>query len=185
MQMRQIVMIWTHHFEYYLQTIFGFDMPEGRLLLFLQEMEPSTATELCAIALMRKVQVSRSLSKLRDLGFVTMSPNPHDQRSEFVQRTAKGIQCCEQMHRCRVKWGEILEQELTPAECKALDSALQKLQASAESLEPVIVADVAAMKKRPPKPAVGTVRSKVAAKDSTAKKPADRRRTAPRRLHLR
>jgi DNA-binding MarR family transcriptional regulator len=191
-QLRHIVMIWTHHVEHFMQALFDFEMPEGRLLWLLAQAGPATATQLCGLAYMRKFQVSRSLAKLRELGYVTMVQNPDDQRSEIVQLTDSGVACNQLLLRYSLKWADLLEQQLTPSESKALESALAKMQANAEHLGPVVEADLAAVKKATAQKAnacVGKGKSSpqvAPAAVPTAKvAPARRRTTTPRRLHLR
>jgi DNA-binding MarR family transcriptional regulator len=188
-QLRHIVMVWTHHVEQFMGALFGMEMPEGRLLWLLAKEGPTTATQLCGLAYMRKFQVSRSLAKMRGLGLVSMTPHPNDLRSEIIQLTDLGVRTSQTLLTHSLKWADLLEQNLSTAEHQALDSALTKMLNNAEHLGPVVEADLALARSTAKKGSKGKPAAKPAASSApvaqTPERPLAKRVTTPRRLHLR
>jgi DNA-binding MarR family transcriptional regulator len=141
-RMRRFTMTWTRHVERFTRSVYGFEMPESRLVWLLGRSELITAKELCAPALMEKSQVSRSIAKLRALGLVEAQPNPTDLRSEYLQLTRSGRACFERMLSLSLKWADWVEADLTPEEQQVLEAVLAKLQLRVEQLGEVVESDV-------------------------------------------
>ena len=142
--LRRYVMTWTHHVERYTRAVWGFEMPESRLIWHLGLLGPTTASQLVKPALMGKFQVSRSLDRLRRLGLISSSPHPQDQRSELIALTDEGLACARTLTALSNKWADATEAGLSPRQHQQLMVLVEKLQAGAERLGAQVDADLSA-----------------------------------------
>ncbi len=122
-----------------LALIYGarFDLSrhEWRALAVLAQEAPLTAVAIAERTSMDKVQVSRATAKLIAAGRVTRETDPHDRRRAPLRPTSKG----RAIYRRIVPLVKARERELTsaltPAEARALDRIIDKLQRRALDLQ--------------------------------------------------
>ena len=112
----------------------GLSLTEVRVLGILHELSPTTVKHIADVMRLKRPQVSRALSLLRDEELVEAWENPTDGRSTNYEITKKGrrrvievLDLASFFHHDRLN-------RLTVQERAALDSALEKLLAAA--LEP-------------------------------------------------
>ena len=188
-RLRRIVMTWTLHVERFTTAVYGFEMPESRLVWLLHSLGPRTASQLVEPALMRKFQISRSIARLRELGVVSTVQHPDDLRSEIIELTAQGRACAKQLTALSVKWANAMEQGLSEREHTLLNTLLTKLDAGVNALAPLVDADLAAAQRSNGRAlkAKAQPAARPAAKTAKTAEPAPRkaRKQAPHRLHIR
>jgi DNA-binding MarR family transcriptional regulator len=113
---------------------FDLSRHEWRALAVLAREAPLTAGEVAARTSMDKVQVSRAIAKLIASGRVCRATDPADRRRAPLRPTAKG----RALYRRIVPLVKAREAELTsvltPAEARALDRIVAKLQRRARDL---------------------------------------------------
>jgi DNA-binding MarR family transcriptional regulator len=122
-----------------LALIYGarFDLSrhEWRALAVLCQEAPLTAMEIAERTSMDKVQVSRAIAKLIAAGRVTRETDPNDRRRAPLRPTSEG----RAIYRGIVPLVKARERELTsaltPAETRALDRIIDKLQRRALDLQ--------------------------------------------------
>jgi DNA-binding MarR family transcriptional regulator len=116
-------------------TRFDLSRYEWRALAVLAQEAPLTAVEIAERTSMDKVQVSRAVARLIAAGRVARETDPKDRRRAPLRPTAKG----RALYRRIVPLAKARERELTnaltPAERRALDRIIEKLQRRARDLQ--------------------------------------------------
>ncbi len=114
---------------------FALSRHEWRALAVLARESPLTAVEVAERTSMDKVQVSRAIAKLIAAGRVTRETDPNDRRRAPLRPTSEG----RAIYRGIVPLVKARERELTsaltPAETRALDRIIDKLQRRALDLQ--------------------------------------------------
>jgi DNA-binding MarR family transcriptional regulator len=73
-----------------IEAKYGLPRPETLVLIFLGEVDGSTATEICEHSGHLKTNISRAVSALEAKGLIRRLPSADDQRRQLLYLTAKG-----------------------------------------------------------------------------------------------
>lgn len=115
---------------------FGVTIPEWRIMAVLGEGPPCSTQEVIRRTRMDRVKVSRAAIRLEDKGLIARAPRPGDGRAYTLKLSRRGLA----VYRRIVPMAHALQAELVRAlgadEVRALDAALDKLQACADRLDP-------------------------------------------------
>jgi len=108
---------------------YGIGVPEWRVLAHLGQYAPITARDIGARSRMHKTKVSRAVGELERLGFVRRMESDTDRREALLSLTAKGRAAYDDLAPRAVDFARQLLDDLTTAEQRALDSAIDRLLA--------------------------------------------------------
>jgi len=114
----------------------GLSVADWRIMAILG-MDPDhalTHTELCARTRMDKVQVSRAVKRLLDLGHVDRTVDPADRRRVYVTLTRSGRAVYDDVAPATLAWERALLDRLTEAEVRNLDTMITRLQTIADDM---------------------------------------------------
>lgn len=103
---------------------FGLHRTDWRVLAHLGEFGEMSAREICDRASEHKTRVSRSVSRLVDLGYVTRQPSPADRRLEDLSLTLRGESVYRELTRLAKKQNDQLARSLGAENAKALKTTL-------------------------------------------------------------
>lgn len=106
---------------------YGLGVPEWRVLAHLGQYAPITAKAIGTHSRMHKTKVSRAVAELEQLGFVTRAGSDRDRREELLSLTAKGRAAYDDLAPKAAEFGRHLLDDLSPAERKALEGAVDQL----------------------------------------------------------
>ena len=118
------------------QALFGLRIPEWRLIAVIAESDGLTQQALGAATRMDKVTVSRAAIALVDRGLVERRPNPDDQRSHLLSLTAAGQTLYESVAPKALELEAQVFAGFSAAELATFKAMLERLEASAASLDP-------------------------------------------------
>jgi len=118
------------------QALFGLRIPEWRLIAVIAESDGLTQQALGAATRMDKVTVSRAAIALVDRGLVERRPNPDDQRSHLLSLTAAGQTLYESVAPKALELEAQVFAGFSTAEIATFRAMLERLEASAASLDP-------------------------------------------------
>ena len=118
------------------QSLFGLRIPEWRLIAVIAESDGLTQQALGAATRMDKVTVSRAAIALVDRGLVERRPNPDDQRSHLLSLTAAGPTLYESVAPKALELEAQVFAGFSAAELATFKAMLERLEASAASLDP-------------------------------------------------
>jgi DNA-binding MarR family transcriptional regulator len=113
---------------------FGLKITEWRIMAVLGMAQPLTQTELCNHTRMDKVQVSRAVSKLMDLGNVRRVVDEGDRRRVQLSLSPKGEKVYAEVAPLTLEWEKRLLENLSTADAEALESLITKLQTVADTI---------------------------------------------------
>ncbi|HVO03553.1 MAG TPA: MarR family transcriptional regulator [Candidatus Cybelea sp.] len=108
---------------------YGIGVPEWRVLAHLGQYAPITARDIGARSRMHKTKVSRAVGELERLGFVRRMESDTDRREALLSLTAKGRAAYDDLAPRAADFARQLLDDLTTAEQRALDSAIDRLLA--------------------------------------------------------
>jgi DNA-binding MarR family transcriptional regulator len=114
---------------------FDLTIPEWRTMAVLGGAPGLSAGEVAGRTAMDKVQVSRAVARLVEMGRVTRITDPDDGRIARLSLTAKGRAIHDEIAPLALDMERVLLGALTAGECTALDAILAKLNRQAELLE--------------------------------------------------
>ena len=114
----------------------GLAVADWRLMavLGMEPARPLTQTALCARTRMDKVQVSRAVKRLLDLGNIEREVDSADRRRAHLQLTAQGRAVYDDVAPATLAWERDLLSRLTPAEAAILDTVIARLQQVADEM---------------------------------------------------
>ncbi|MEO6217494.1 MAG: MarR family winged helix-turn-helix transcriptional regulator [Sphingomonas sp.] len=118
------------------QALFGLRIPEWRLIAVIAESDGLTQQALGAATRMDKVTVSRAAIALVDRGLVERRPNPDDQRSHLLSLTAAGQTLYESVAPKALELEAQVFAGFSASELATFKAMLERLEASAASLDP-------------------------------------------------
>ena len=118
------------------QSLFGLRIPEWRLIAVIAESDGLTQQALGAATRMDTVTVSRAAIALVDRGLVERRPNPDDQRSHLLSLTAAGQTLYESVAPKALELEAQVFAGFSAAELATFKAMLERLEASAASLDP-------------------------------------------------
>ena len=118
------------------QALFGLRIPEWRLIAVIAESDGLTQQALGAATRMDKVTVSRAAIALVDRGLVERRPNPDDQRSHLLSLTAAGQTLYESVAPKALELEAKVFAGFSATEIATFKAMLERLEASAASLDP-------------------------------------------------
>jgi len=100
-------------------------------------MEPDraqTQTELCSRTRMDKVQVSRAIKRLLNMGHVDRTVDPEDRRQAYLKLTKPGQRAYDYVMPVTLAWERAFLSRLSEAETQTLDTMLNQLQTIADEM---------------------------------------------------
>ena len=106
---------------------YGLAVPEWRVLAHLGQYAPITAKAIAGHSRMHKTKVSRAVAELERLGFVHRSDSNQDRREEPLSLTQKGKAAYDELAPKAADFARHLLDDLSAAERKALDGAIDRL----------------------------------------------------------
>lgn len=109
------------------QDRYGLGVPEWRVLAHLGQFAPIAARDIGAHSRMHKTKVSRAVAALERLGFLVRTGNDDDRRAALLSLTAKGRAAYDDLAPRAADFARHLLDDLSAAERRALDSAIDKL----------------------------------------------------------
>lgn len=117
-------------------TRYGLSVADWRIvaILGMAPDRPLTQKALCARTRMDKVQVSRAVKRLLDLGHVEREIDTADRRRAHLQLTARGRAVYDDVAPATLEWERELLSRLTPAEAAILDTVIARLQQVADEM---------------------------------------------------
>ena len=115
-------------------ALFGLSIPEWRIVAILAERDRISQFDLCAVAHMDKVTVSRAAIKLVERGLVQRAPNLDDKRSHLLSLTPDGRALYEQVVPKALAVEDALIANFSSKEVKQLMNLLARLHRSANLL---------------------------------------------------
>ncbi|MGY4396295.1 DNA-binding MarR family transcriptional regulator [Sphingomonas sp. UYAg733] len=118
------------------QSLFGLKIPEWRLIAVIAEGMGMTQQALGSATRMDKVTVSRAAIALYDRGLVQRRPNPDDQRSHLLSLTEAGKSLYDSVAPKALELEKQIFAGFSAQEITAFRALLDRLEASAETLDP-------------------------------------------------
>ena len=114
----------------------GLTVADWRLMavLGMEPDRPLTQKDLCVRTRMDKVQVSRAVKRLRDLGNIERQVDNADRRRAHLRLTARGRAVYGDVAPATLEWERELLSRLTPAEAAILDTVIARLQQVADEM---------------------------------------------------
>jgi DNA-binding MarR family transcriptional regulator len=106
---------------------FGLTVHEWRIMAALGLRQPATASAICGVTAMDKVQVSRAMAGLLRRGLVVGQPDEADARRILMRFSAEGWQTYGEIVPLAQEFGARLRDSLGTKEAEALSSLLQRL----------------------------------------------------------
>ena len=118
------------------ETRYGLSVADWRIvaILGMEPEMPLTQKALCARTRMDKVQVSRAVKRLLDLGHIEREVDSADRRRAHLRLTAQGRAVYDDVAPATLAWERDLLSRLTPAEAAILDTAIARLQQVADEM---------------------------------------------------
>ena len=113
---------------------FGLSIPEWRVMAALGRYGRLTASEICGVTAMDKVQVSRAVGRMERRKLVRRVDDATDRRRRPLSLTRTGAGVYAEIVPLALEQEARLLTALDAAEFRALDRLLQKLQAQAATL---------------------------------------------------
>lgn len=107
---------------------FNVSAPEWRTLAVLGRFGAMTANSVVERTAMDKVRVSRAVTRLLELGYITRRTDPLDRRRAILDLTASGQNVYKQIVPRALAVETELLQALDPAERAAFEAAISKLE---------------------------------------------------------
>ncbi len=107
---------------------FNVSAPEWRTLAVLGRFGAMTANNVVERTAMDKVRVSRAVTRLLELGYITRRTDPLDRRRAILELTASGNNVYRQIAPRALAVERELLQALEPEERTAFESAISKLE---------------------------------------------------------
>ncbi|WP_395015249.1 MarR family winged helix-turn-helix transcriptional regulator [Dongia sp.] len=108
---------------------YGLAVPEWRVLAHLGQYAPITAKAIVAHSRMHKTKVSRAVAELERIGFVRRGDSDEDRREEPLVLTAKGKAAYDDLAPKAAEFARHLLDDLSAAERKTLENAIDRLLA--------------------------------------------------------
>ncbi|HSX92562.1 MAG TPA: MarR family transcriptional regulator [Hydrogenophaga sp.] len=112
----------------------GLTMPAWRSLAVIARFGPLSAGELGAKTSSDPYRVVRAIDLLVKRGLITREPDPQDRRRARLELTKAGRALYEEIEQGAMANEMFLRAGLTPAEVRALDSILTRIDAQAQAL---------------------------------------------------
>lgn len=116
------------------QKEYDISVAEWRVLANLGHLEPQSAHQISAYAVLDKVQVSRAVSRLENKGWVERQNDTQDKRRNLLKLTQKGRQVFGALGKRARTFEDDVCASLSVEEYAALDRILHKLRRRAEAL---------------------------------------------------
>jgi len=114
----------------------GLTLSKAGVLGYLYRDGKTTLTELAAYLRVKPQSLTRLLADLEQRGLVLSRSNGEDRRENLLEITEAGAQLLiEDIHGQRVRLAQVIEKELTPAECELLRIAADLMDRVAEKTE--------------------------------------------------
>jgi DNA-binding MarR family transcriptional regulator len=120
---------------------YGLSVPDWRVMAVLGLAQPLTQKEVCARTRMDKVQVSRAVARLLDLGNIDRVVDDADRRRAHLRLSARGEAIYAEVAPATLEWETRLLEGFSKEERRAVDTLVAKLQAAAEALDDELSAD--------------------------------------------
>ncbi len=120
---------------------YGLSVPDWRVMAVLGLAQPLTQKEICGRTRMDKVQVSRAVARLLEMGFVSRVVDDADRRRAHLRLSARGEAIYAEVAPATLDWETRLLEGFSAAERQAVDALVTKLQAAAEALDDELAAD--------------------------------------------
>lgn len=98
-----------------------------RLLVVLLQRAPIRVTDIATALDVRKATISRHITHLESLGFITRRMDPHDRRAHFLGLTAEGFRTVTEVQRQRQDEFRRTFLQWTPTDIADLTSLLDRL----------------------------------------------------------
>ena len=116
----------------------GLAVADWRLMavMGMEPARPLTQKALCARTRMDKVQVSRAVKRLLDLGNIEREVDSADRRRAHLRLTRRGRAVYDAVAPATLEWERELLSRLTPAEAAILDTVIARLQQVADEMAP-------------------------------------------------
>ena len=120
------------------ETRYGLTVADWRLMavMGMEPAQPLTQKALCARTRMDKVQVSRAVKRLLDLGNIEREVDSADRRRAHLRLTGRGRAVYDEVAPATLEWERELLSRLTPAEAAILDTVIARLQQVADEMAP-------------------------------------------------
>ena len=118
------------------ETRHGLSVADWRLMavLGMDPERPLTQKALCSRTRMDKVQVSRAVKRLIDLGHIEREVDSADRRRAHLRLTGPGRAIYDDVAPATLEWERELLSRLTPAEAAILDTVIARLQEVADEI---------------------------------------------------
>lgn len=113
----------------------GLSVADWRVMAVLGLDQPLTQTEVRARTRMDKVQVSRAVARLLDLGFVGRVVDDADRRRAHLRLSPRGEAVYAEVAPATLDWETQLLAGFSDDERRTLDALVAKLQAAADALD--------------------------------------------------
>jgi len=113
---------------------FGLSIPEWRVMAALGRYGALTASDICGVTAMDKVQVSRAVSRMQRRKLVRSAGPAEDRRRRPLQLSRAGEAIYEEIVPLALDRERRLLSALSPGEARDLDRLLTKLQEQAKRL---------------------------------------------------
>lgn len=120
-------------FAAFLKRHSGLTLPEWRVLAVLAELGRLVQKDIVSATFMEQAQVSKALSRLREAGMVTDSPNPGDGRMRLYRLSAAGRSEVDRLRPVMVTRRDRIDATLPDAERAVFLAALERIAAAAEA----------------------------------------------------
>ena len=106
---------------------FGITKEQWRIIALWGQYGPMTAKKIADLTYMDKVKISRSVSGLADLDYLSRQPSETDKRAVFLDLSTQGRGLYETITPLMQAWEEQLLACLTPEERQQLATIVDKL----------------------------------------------------------
>ncbi len=120
---------WAHYGER-----FDLEVADWRILSILGQFEPTTAKDVCSLAVMHKTRVSRVVSSLEKRRLVQRRLNRRDLREAFLSLTEEGRRMHDEIAALALAFEQDLMVHLSRDDRFALEQALQKLSSRLDAM---------------------------------------------------
>lgn len=114
---------------------YGLSVADWRVMAVLGLAQPLTQTAVCARTRMDKVQVSRAVARLLEMGTIDRVVDDADRRRAHLRLSARGEAIYAQVAPATLAWETRLLAGFSAEERETLDALVSKLQAAAEALD--------------------------------------------------
>ena len=123
--------------KYYDKKLSGHDINAAQILflILIYEQEGLNMQQLAQKGCFDKGTITKSISRLEELGYVTTQSSPQDKRIRLLYTTDKTKDIIRDIYMIRQQWWELLSKDIGAQELQQFEATLSRLSENARKYE--------------------------------------------------